>query len=346
MLESKFLYVGGRHSFFDDVLYLGYSASYVDVCFSGKKLEADILSDQLPDEEHLRGWIAIFEGDNEKPIQKIELKKGKHTYTLFEEKENIDHIKIRIMKYSEAAFASVGIVDFRTDGVFHKVIHDHKKKIEFVGDSITCGYGLEAPHELITFHTKDENPWDAYACKTARKCQMDFELISWSGNGIITHYVDPDVNELRLEKPLMPELYPYTDWELHQRLGIVPQKWEPETKPDIVVVNLGTNDCSYTREIKERNLVFSDAYKKFLLQVRECNPDAEMIVVCGIMDVRLNEEMKQIVGELQQQDTKLHFIKMPVQAVEDGRGADYHPSKVTHEKVSEMLTKEIARLTR
>lgn len=340
MLQKELLRISGRHSFIDDVLYLGYSASFVEFLLEGKKLEAVITSDCIPDEEHLRGRIAVFYDNEDKPAKRIELKKGSHTYTIYESRETAS-VKIRIMKYSEAAFASVGIEDLIVEGNLIALPKEHKKKIEFIGDSITCGYGIEAENELITFHTKDENPWEAYACKTARKLDMDFELVSWSGNGIITHYVDPSVNEVRLDKPLMPELYPYTDRELEERKKLPLEKWVPLEKPDIIVVNLGTNDCSFTREIGERNTLFKKEYQKFLELVRSLNPQAKIIAVCGIMDARLNQEMEEVVTSLQKNDSKLFYQKYPVQLAEDGRGADYHPSLITHEKVAVALSEYI-----
>lgn len=212
--------------------------------------------------------------------------------------------------------------------------------IEFIGDSITCGYGVDAANELVTFHTKDENPWEAYACKTAEKCDMDFSLISWSGNGIISHYIDPEVNERRLERFLMPGLYDYTDRELDERFGKKEfRSWEPEQKPDVVVINLGTNDCSYTREIPERSAFFQEEYKKFLKHVREKNQDAMMVALYGIMDERLNSEIESSVKELREEgDRHIFALHAPLQNAEiDGMGADYHPSRSTHEKVANLL---------
>lgn len=340
MLQKDLLKISGRCRMTGDVLYLGYSASYVEVSFSGRTLEADIFSDGYPDEEHLRAYIAVFVDGEKIPSKRLECKKGKHTYLLYEDAFKKEQVTVRIMKYSEAAFASVGIEDIRTDGCFFKTGQESKPVIEFIGDSITCGYGVDAEHELIPFHTKEENPWEAYACRTAEKLGMEFELVSWSGNGIISHYVDPDVDEPRLERFLMPGLYDYTDRELDERLGFEETEiWNPSRKPEVIVINLGTNDCSYTREIPERNARFQEEYRKFVKHVRSKNPDALIVLLFGIMDTRLNGEIQNAAEMLQAEgDTRLYVLKAPLQLDEDGRGADFHPSKVTHEKVAELLS--------
>lgn len=41
-----------------------------------------------------------------------------------------------------------------------------------------------------------------------------------------------------------------------------------------MVINLGTNDASYTKGDKEKVLEYADAYAEFLKVVREKNPNA------------------------------------------------------------------------
>jgi hypothetical protein len=38
---------------------------------------------------------------------------------------------------------------------------------------------------------------------------------------------------------------------------------------------------------------------------------------------------------------RIDFLKLPEQQEEDGIGADFHPSKVTHQKTAGLLTKKI-----
>ena len=339
--NKEFYRIGGRYTLHEDILYLGYSASYLEFSFCGKKLSAEMISDGFPEDEALRARVAVFVNDEEEPRNRIKLEKGTALYDLCE-LETEEPVTIRIMKYSEAAFASVGIVDvILHGGTIGALTKKNRLKMEFIGDSITCGYGIEADNEMIPFNTATENPWEAYACRTARLLDADYQLISWSGDGIITHYIDESVNEVRTEKPLMPELYRYTDEELADRLLIQPEIWTNKEPMDIVVINLGTNDASYTRTIPEREAQFKPEYKKFLHQVREANREAAIVVVFGIMDGRLNDVIRDTVIECQAEDHRLFYYESPQQDLADGLGSDFHPSKVTHKKVADGLSRFI-----
>ena len=57
---------------------------------------------------------------------------------------------------------------------------------------MTCGYGIEGVWNKDTFNTRQENPWEAYAAKTARYFDADFNCVSWSGIGIISSWTDSD----------------------------------------------------------------------------------------------------------------------------------------------------------
>lgn len=345
--------IHGRHIVIGDTLYLSYSASYVDFYYKGSRLEAVITSDgELPNDTW-DAWISVFINDEKTPIRHIRMEKGQKSYLIFDRRDEDGYyagdtaVKIRIMKTTEAAFATVGLMYLICDGEI--VPGPFRKKpalIEFIGDSITCGYGVEADNELCPFTTGEENPWEAYACRTARILGYDFELVSWSGNGIISHYIDPSVDERRIFPPLMPEIYAYTDRELETRIKSDLTRWEPERKPDYIVINLGTNDCSYTRTINERNDHFKREYINFVKEICRQNEEASIIIVYGIMDDRLNLTLKEAVRELAHRDGQIFELPLDMQLDEDGRGADYHPSKITHEKVAVKLARFIESISR
>jgi hypothetical protein len=333
--------VYGRHTYQNGILYLAFSASYVELEFLGDKLTAEMISERCPNEEGFEAWVGVFIDDMDKPVTRIKLEQGMKEYILFEDKAcGRKKHRVRIMKYSEEAFSTVGIVSIDIgDGEVKTASYSDRKLIEFIGDSITCGYGIEGSFNVDTFKTSQENPWEAYACKTARKLGMDYGLVSWSGNGIISYWVEDWINEPKIEGPLMPDLYEYADLELETRLNVKDYTfWKPEKKPDYVVLHLGTNDASYTREIEERNKIFEDEYFKFLNKIRSINPNAPIICMLGIMDRRLNASASKAVRRMNEMgDDKVYFIDMQVQDERDGLGTDSHPSAVTHEKMSDML---------
>ena len=168
------------------------------------------------------------------------------------------------MKFSEAEFASCGIVELEiTDSNApgqEKLLPPPKHKerqIEFFGDSITCGYGVEGNVEVLEFNTAQENPTKSYSLMTARLLDAEANLVSWNGKGVISAFVgDADVAGPD-DSWVMPFLYRYVDAGRERDYFKKPvEQWEKYQfdayKPQLVIVYLGTNDASYTRGIPER----------------------------------------------------------------------------------------------
>ena len=74
----------------------------------------------------------------------VELMEGlEKTYTVFE-KETEEQCTIKIVKLSEAAQSTMGIKSIEVTSKGDITPTENKEKfIEFIGDSITCGYGVE-----------------------------------------------------------------------------------------------------------------------------------------------------------------------------------------------------------
>lgn len=348
ILENRSNYrLGGRSSWQNGVLYLAYSASYLEFCCEGCcKVTAQLLSDGIPEGKEFTAWVAVLVNDEEQPSKRFEIHKGSDTYVIYEGAK-CEQVKIRLMKYSEAAFSTLGIEAVNLEGgELLPPPQTPDKLIQFIGDSITCGYGIEGVAEVDMFNTTQENPWNAYACQTARRLHMDFELVSWSGNGIISHYVDESINEPRHDESLLPELYPYSDRALEEvRLGKDKTEltvWKNEQEPDVIVVHLGTNDGSYTRFMEERNAAFVESYVAFLKQIRALHTKAPIICMLGVMRQELNDQVAKAVALTRQQgDSNVYFFEVPPAREWDGMATDYHPSLRTHEKMAELLTQYI-----
>jgi len=60
--------------------------------------------------------------------------------------------------------------------------------IEFVGDSITCAYGVEGKDQYEDFKTTTENFLKSYAYLTAQKLDADYSTACYSGYGVVSSY--------------------------------------------------------------------------------------------------------------------------------------------------------------
>lgn len=333
----------GRTKVVSDIRYIDYSCSGIEFEFVGTRVSVVLCTDRSKWEEVLKAWVAVFIDDEVVPSKRFSLDSEESIYKLYEGSTS-RKVKIRLIKMSEAAFAKVGIKEIIIEGETGIIpTKDKTRRIEFIGDSITCGYGIEGVCGVDDFNTTQENPWEAYAAKTARYFNVDFNCISWSGIGIISSWTDKEVPNT--EEWLMPELYRYTDGGLEQKLGKSQYEiWDnSKFEPQLIVINLGTNDASYTKGIKERVQGFEDQYYKFLNQVRGCNPNSQIICALGAMGQDLCPAVANAVRRFKNLmgDEKMHTCFFDVQLESDGIGSDSHPSLKTQDKMSKKLIEKI-----
>ena len=330
----------GRTSFKDNIRYLSYSCSGIEFEMVGTKAEVVLWTDGEKWEKDLKAWMAVFINDEEVPCQRFCLEHEEETHVLFESSQ-VEKVKIKLVKYSEAPFAKVGIKSLSIEGESIQPTLDKPLKIEFIGDSITCGYGNEGRLDVDHFTTAQENPYLAYASKTARCLDADYQLVSWSGIGILSSWVEKD-RPIRRE-PLMPKLYPYTNLALADVTG-EKEFWDfSQYEPDYIIMHLGTNDSSYTQGIKEREAAFEAAYYQFLLMVRMYNPKAHIICALGGINTELYSIIEAAVKCFQEteDDKQIECFKFENQLEEDGIGTDFHPSQKTHQKMMEQLIQKL-----
>ncbi len=340
--ESK-VAISGRTIFRDNIRYLGYSASSIRFTFTGKSAKASFLSDPenfLP--EH-HAWIAVYVNDEAEPSMRLELTKKKQEFSLYESDEE-STVTITIMKYSEPEYAVCGIESITIDS--NQLLAPPaplQRKIQIIGDSITCGYGIEGTVEDLIHNTATENPSKAYSVRTAKALQAELEIVAWNGKGVITSYIGDDANTPD-DSWLVPMLYQYTDAGCcHQYFHEEKKDWEKWNHsnfiPDLILIYLGTNDASYTREIPERNQEFENAYVAFLKEIHHIHPNAKIICMLGTMDSRLCPTVEKAVDvfSASSPETEISYLQLPQQLDEDGLGTFWHPTSTTQKKAADLV---------
>ncbi|MCG8582937.1 MAG: GDSL-type esterase/lipase family protein [Bacteroidales bacterium] len=197
-----------------------------------------------------------------------------------------------------------------------------KRKIEFVGNSITCGYGTEGKSPEEDFLPETENVNLSYAFITARAFDAECYVTAHSGLGVVRNYGDK--KKVSTELATLPQRY-------HQTLDMdTAMHWEfAKWRPDAVVVNLGTND--YSTNVQPDKAVFIDRYRQFIRQIRLGYGDVPIFCVSGPM---VNEPAYSNVKEMVESscviynDRNLFFIGIPTFLLNKTTdlGSDYHPS--------------------
>jgi lysophospholipase L1-like esterase len=254
------------------------------------------------------------------------------SYTLASGLTNGTHT-VELVKRTEAWIGDVQFLGFTvTDGSLLAPPAPSSKRIEFIGDSITCGYGNEGPSQYQSFTNKNENSYLAYGSVASRLLGADSITVSWSGKGIYRNYGGNTTD-------LMPSLYsrvlPYDttlDWDY--------TKWTPQ----VVVLNLCTNDFS-TGTPDET--AFKTAYSSFVDRIRSQYPDAHIYCALGPMlswDSLTNARKyisSVVTDKYTSGDTKVHFIEFPAQDAANGYGEDWHPSVKTHQLMADQLAAQL-----
>jgi len=208
-----------------------------------------------------------------------------------------------------------------------------ERRIEFIGNSITCGYGNESVDRNDPFEYETENHYYTYAQLTARSLEAVAYVVARSGIGVYRSYGGPKEGT---PDNVMTTEYEYTN--LYDRS----ERWDfSRYQPQVVCINLGTNDLSTNNYDVKR---LKEAYTKFLAQVRGHNPQAKIVYLCGSMlngkelDIA-RKTLDDVVAEARKGgDREVYRFDFAPQDGSLGYGASWHPSLWQHEKMAGELT--------
>ena len=328
----------GRTYFTDDMLLLAFSGSGAEFTFNGTKAEVTIAGDSTastPANKDNYARIAVYV--NGKRVADEQIDSAEKTITAFES-DTAAEADIKIVKLSETANSCAAIKNISADGEI-KPAAEKARKIEFVGDSITCGYGVDDEVKEHHFSTSTEDVTKAYAYKTAEALDADYSMVSISGYGIISGYSD---NGIKHPEQTVPQYYTKLGFSYGNFNGIKPSDidWDFSLfKPDTVVINLGTNDDSYCGTDSAKQEEYAAAYVDFLKLVREKNPDAKIVCTLGIMGARLYDYVAYAAYNYTEEtgDKNIYCMKFDTQNPDNGYAADWHPTEKTHTLAAEQL---------
>lgn len=335
----------GRTYFDGEKLFCALSGSGAEFTFNGTKCSVTVTGDSnatSPSAADNQARVAIYV-NGERVVDDM-VDNIQETYDVFES-DTPQTAVISIVKLSESPMSTIGIKEIKATGSKIAPTPNKDVLIEFIGDSITCGYGIDDPDKDHHFSTKTEDVTKAYAYKTAEKLGADYSMVSFSGYGIVSGYT----NDKKVAAQTVPQFYTKLGYSWASNGSFVPAnvEWDfGKRQPDIIVVNLGTNDDSYTKTDSEKQQEYCDGYVEFLKKIRENNPDAKILCTLGIMGDRLFEKVQLAVDTYTEQtgDGNISTMKFDVQNPNDGYSADWHPSVTTHEKAAEKLSAEIKSL--
>ena len=235
--------------------------------FRGTRLAAD-LDDEFRDSTSYNWFDVIVDGGH---VREFRTRMGKTHYVLADSLKPGVHTLI-LCKATEGQNGHNRLVDVQTQQLLQAAPLP-KRKIEYIGDSITCGFGDDTlQYSCSKGHWFDHtNAWYAYGPRLARSLHTQWMLSSVSGIGMHRNWNNPG--------PVMPDVYSgvYMEYTKH------PVPWDfNKYTPDLVVIALGTNDFSKGDGKEPRPKLNGDAFVKdytnFVATVRKKYPNAKFIL--------------------------------------------------------------------
>jgi len=236
---------------------------------------------------------------------------------------------VRVMREAEA-FAGVHQllgVELGAGGAFLPP-RPRPLRIEVIGDSISCGYGVAGAGKCpFTYAT--ERASLAYGARLATKLDADVTTVCWSGRGVLRNYDGSTVGT-------MPQLFELALPEAPEK----PWSFTAAPPPNAAVVNLGTNDFLGGAGKPLDLAAFEDAYVKFASRLRQVYPDAWLFVttspMLGSVEGVAKTRLENVVARRKAEgDTRIELIPLMTDAPH--WGCDGHPDADMNARIADRI---------
>lgn len=244
-------------------------------------------------------------------VQIIHVPQGTSTVTLASGLAGGAHT-VRVIGGTSLRFGTLSATELQYNGTLYETKRDGTQlRIEVLGDSISCGWGLDMPKGQ-TYTTTEQvagsNSYYSYAGVAARELGADLSVVAQCSQTI-------------------SEINSY--WKkLNKRSGAA--AWDfASHQQDVVVINLGTND-EWRSGYQDAAKALTDA-KAILSDVRAAYPDAYIIWAYNMMAAK-DDFAASYLAAVQSMndsgDSKVFALKFD----SDKTYYEGHPARASHEK--------------
>lgn len=268
----------------------------------------------------------------------ITTQKGKATYLLAQFAEKGTH-EVEIVRITEEQFGKTTFLGFELDeeGTIAGKPEQRPRTIEFIGNSITCGYGNEGRIGQ-RFSAETENHYMTYAAMTARSLNASTIVAAKSGIGIYRNYAGPSTGNPDCMTNFYDRIFLYDE----------KPKYGFATQPDLVCINLGTNDMSTPGY---DTTLFISNYLRLIGQVQQHYQKTDIVCLLGTMlSGPVLDTARHCINEVVRRANALghgnvYFFEMTPQDIDaNGLGIDWHPTVKQHILSARQLTGFISQL--
>lgn len=238
--------------------------------------------------------------------------------------------EVVLSKRTESMVGRATVRSLRIEGAAPEILSPAPENpfgIEFLGNSITCGYGVLSTDPEEGFQDSSQDADATASAIAARALGAQYRSVCRTGYGVIRdasgapNHLPGIYDRIHPERP--------GDWD-HSR-------WHP----DLVVVNLGTND--FAKGVPD-SATFQRAYADFLRHLVAVHPGTAIALLHGPMIVdgfpfdsagrpipgatKLRAHIRQLLTTLRPElGVPMDSIELTPQSLELGFGGDYHPNR-------------------
>jgi lysophospholipase L1-like esterase len=297
---------------------------YIEAKFKGSKFEI-LINDEVAGGNNHNYLEIVIDGKNP---YRIQLSDKTNVIKLPDSLADTEHT-VMICKDTESNIGYIDFVGFRCEQLL-SLPSKPKRKIEYIGDSITSGTGMDLsviPCGKGQWYDQ-HNAYMSYGARTSRNLNAQWHLTALAGIGLIHSCCDMNV--------VMPQIFN----KVFLRNDTI--KWDfKKYQPDVVTICLGQNDG-----VKDSTL-FCGAYVDFIKTIRKDYPKADIICLTSPManqklTAALQNYLTGVTSYMNTQGDKKVYKYFFYRQYHNGCGG--HPDMADHQLIADELTAYIKQL--
>ncbi len=303
----------GRFKEVDGAYRFSYSGSTIRAGFVGTEISAtlelteryqstDFLEIIIDGTEHQT--LEIYPNAKRSHLLVYDLPYGYHTVEIIKRTEQLSMITFFGFDYAENVYPAPAPAR-------------KEKRIMFIGDSITSGYGIMRMNGDRGFYYSEQDVQHTYGWLVAKHFNAEADILGISSGGIVKDAVSNRWNSYGCTT--IPDPYPTP----------------AEDVPDLIVINLGTIDNH--GKISDRE--FEKDYRSFVNEVRLTYPESAILCTVGGITNEPYTVIETVVNKLKNEGMENLYSYKIIASRDDENccGGDFHPNANGHAAMAEEL---------
>ena len=276
------------------------------------------------------------------PVTRLPLRRGRHHYLLLDGMDGERPHRIGVVRDTQPmeddARQLVRLCSLQLAGEI--LPREERRRIEFIGDSLTSGEGLAGPMKAAEWRSVYMSGGPTYAARVCTLLDAVGEWVSQSGWGVVSDWTGD-------RRHTLPGIY--EEVCALQAEGRIPYDFSAHPV-DAVVVNLGTNDMSAlnalpVEEREARSAEIVTSVRAFCERIRFLRPGVPILWVCGMCGGGINGLLRQGVETAARalSDSRIAFLPLPA-CPQEALGSLGHPGPASHRECAALIAAKLKEL--